>query len=478
MDDQEYTIAEVLKDNGYSTGYFGKWHNGAHHPHHPMSQGFDEFYGFTAGHWNLYFNPELEHNGQMVKTKGYIADLFTDQAMDYIRKRRDEPFFCYLAYNTPHSPFQVPDEYFDMYIDKVEEPDSALRIMNASVYGMVRNIDDNVGRLMGTLKELDLEENTIVVFLTDNGPNTWRYNEHMKGRKAWVNDGGVRVPCFIQWKNHVPDHRVVSSMTAHIDLLPTLVKMMGVEFVPEKEVHGIDLTPRIMGVDKEQERFLFTHVNQGAVVRPAPGAVRTPDWRLAFRNSDKPELTRRSDFRELENLAGSFPEITDSLMAVYQEWFKPFVDFKIPPIPVGVVDSVILPAHEGYPEGSARYFWSDNGWSNDWVTSLDSEDSNVLWHIDVRNSGLYDCQVRYASPTGSAFLFIDIAGTMLEQEVPAFIPEKDRNYSRLDRPAEAIGQTWGRVSAGKVKLEQGTNRVSLRASDPGVEVLEVVLLKQ
>ncbi|MCK4748766.1 MAG: sulfatase-like hydrolase/transferase, partial [Bacteroidales bacterium] len=358
-------------------------------------------------------------------------------------------------YNTPHSPFQVPDEYFDMYIDRVEEADTALRIMNASVYGMVRNIDDNVGRVMGTLRELGIEEHTMVVFLTDNGPNTERFNADMKGRKGWVNDGGVRVPCFIQWKGHVPDNRVVTSMTAHIDLLPTLVNMMGVAFEPQKEVHGIDLSPRIFGVDKEQDRFLFTHVNHGPEVKPAPGAVRSPVWRFTYRNPDQPELTRRSDAGEIHNLAGSLPELTDSLMSLYHEWFEPFTDHEIPPIPVGVIDSVILPAHEGFIEGSAKYHWSSSGWSNDWVTSLEGEKGTVSWPVEVRESGVYDCQVKYTSPSGTASLAVDFSGTMLEQKVPEFIPEKDRNYSRIDRPAEAIGQTWGRVSMGEIKLEQG-----------------------
>ncbi len=157
-----------------------------------------------------------------------------------------------------------------MYIDRVEETDPDLKIMNASVYGMVRNIDDNVGRLMQTLRDLELEENTIVLFMTDNGPNTVRFNGHMKGMKGWVNDGGVRVPCFIQWKGTLPEDRVVSSMTAHIDLLPTLTSLMGVEFNPQREIHGVDLVPRIMGVDREEERFVFTHVNHGQDVSQIP----------------------------------------------------------------------------------------------------------------------------------------------------------------------------------------------------------------
>jgi arylsulfatase A-like enzyme len=478
MNAEEYTMAEVLKDNGFSTGCFGKWHNGAHHPNHPLSQGFDEFFGFTAGHWNCYFDPELEHNGKMVKTEGYIADLFTDQAIDFIRRKKEGPFFCYLAYNTPHSPFQVPDAYFDMYIDKVEDHDSALRIMNASVYGMVRNIDDNVGRLMGTVRDLGLEENTIVVFLSDNGPNTVRYNGHMKGRKGWVNDGGVRVPCFIQWKGHVPGDRVVSSMTAHIDLLPTLANMMEVKFEPRNEIHGIDLTPRILGVDREEERCLFTHVNQGSEIDPLPGAIRSVDWRLVVTRPGLPELTRRSDAREQINLADSLPELSDSLFTLYQDWFGPFMNHRIPPVPVGVTDAVTLPAHEGFLEGSARYFWSDNGWSNDWVTSLNGEGARIYWPIKVQGPGRYLCSVTYASPDGNARIYAVINGTEIGCTVPPYIPVPDRNFNRIDRTGEAIGQTWAGGILGEVTLEEGPGEVALWASSQTIQVLSVTLTLQ
>jgi arylsulfatase A len=475
MDAEEYTLAEILSDHGYSTACFGKWHNGAHHPHHPLSQGFDEFLGFTAGHWNNYFDPELEHNGRMIRTEGYIADIFTDRAIDFIREKQNEPFFCYLAYNTPHSPFQVPDPYFDMYIDKVTDPDSALRIMNASVFGMVRNIDDNVGRLMNTLKELDLEENTVVVFLTDNGPNTQRFNGDMKGRKGWVNDGGVRVPCFIQWKGHLPAGKVIHSTTAHIDLLPTLTGMMGIDFEPVRELHGMDLSGRIMGMDREQDRFVFTHVNRGLEIDPLPGAVRTAGWRLVANSNGSLELTRREDKQELRNLADSLPELTDSLLGSYHSWFEPLESRKVPPIPVGVIDSVVIPAHEGFLSGSATYFWSSNGWSNDWVHDLDMQASYVYWPLNITATGEYQCYVNYACASGSASISLQLSDIKIDKELSVYVPVADRNYSRIDRSAEAIGQTWKRENLGMLQLTEGADTLVVRASSPDLELLSVVL---
>jgi len=478
MAGEEYTMAEWMHDNGYATACIGKWHNGAHHPSHPLSQGFDEFYGFTGGHINSYFNPQLEHNGRMVRDSGYIADLFTDRAIRFIRDNRQRPFFCFLAYNTPHSPFQVPDPYFDRYKDLVTESDSSLRIMNACVYGMVSNIDDNVGRLMRTLVELDLEENTLVVFMTDNGPNTWRYNGGMKGKKAWVNDGGVRVPCFLRWTGHLPEGKVVRETAAHIDLLPTLAAITGLGFQPPREIHGTDLSPLILGNGPEPERMIFTHVNHGRDVKAAPGAVRTPDWRLTFTGTDRPELTRRTDTVEKRNLLADFPAVADSLAAAYEAWFEPFLRLRIPAIPVGTCDSVILPAHEGTCTGNASYYWSENGWSNDWVTSLDGKNATVYWEVEVSERVTYDCFIRYTSPSGEGLLTIDLPGKKLQVAMPQFIPVREVNHSRIDRADEALGQSWARIHAGIIRPEPGEGRVTVSASRPDIEVLDVTLRKR
>jgi arylsulfatase A-like enzyme len=478
MDAEELTLAEILRDKGYATACFGKWHNGSHHPNHPLSQGFEEFFGFTAGHWNRYFDPELEHNGKMVRTRGYIADILTDRAMDFIREKRKKPFFCYLAYNTPHSPFQVPDRYFEMYKDRVTEGDSALRIMNASVYGMVKNLDDNVGKVMDLLRELGLDKRTIVVFLTDNGPNTERFNGHMKGRKGWVNDGGVRVPCFIRWEGHIPAGKMVSSMTAHIDLLPTLTSMMGVEFKPAREIQGVDLSEQIIGEKAGPERTLFTHVNQGVALTPLPGAVRTGKWRLVATAGGTLELTERKDAEESRNLADSLPMLADSMLNLYQEWFEPLNSRSIPPIPVGVIDSVVIPAHEGFPRGTTSYVWSSYGWANDWIHGMELEKGDVSWPLEVVTGGKYTCVIQYACSSKGTLLQLSFGPETIEKKLPSFIPLQDPDYNRIDRPGEAIGQTWNRISMGTVHLEEGALTLTASATDPALELLSVILLKK
>ena len=211
MRSEETTIAELFKANGYSTALFGKWHNGEHYPYNPNGQGFDEFVGFCAGHTGNYFDPILEHNAGTIKTKGFITDILTDKAMEWIEAKRNEKFFCYIPYNAPHTPYQVPDAYFEKYKAR------GLDVKNATLYGMVENIDDNMGRLLKKVKELGLQENTIVLFLTDNGPNTRnRYNGGMKGHKGQVDEGGVRVPLFVRWSGHIkPEPRCRWTCCSH-----------------------------------------------------------------------------------------------------------------------------------------------------------------------------------------------------------------------------------------------------------------------
>ena len=185
----EKTIAQSFRAAGYATGAFGKWHNGSQFPYHPNARGFDEYYGFTSGHWGLYFNPTLDHNGKLVQGKGYISDDLTNHAIGFIEQHRNEPFFCYLPFNTPHSPMEVPDNFFERfehYEPKMRARDPKLESipMTRAVLAMCENIDWNVGRVLAKLEELKLANDTIVIYFSDNGPNSWRWNGCMKGRKG------------------------------------------------------------------------------------------------------------------------------------------------------------------------------------------------------------------------------------------------------------------------------------------------------
>jgi arylsulfatase A-like enzyme len=237
----EQTIAELLAKAGYRTGLFGKWHLGTNVPKRPQDQGFQEVYASTGAR----FDPAIQHNGVTKKEKGFIDDLITDAAIRFMTAPGPEPFLAVVASVLPHDlrgP-QVPEPYVTPYRNV-----PGLRPGDQEVYGMMAKLDKNVGRLLGTLRQRGLDQNTIVVFVSDNGPlqNTpdlqslpeqlacrekdmgLRYNAGLRGGKATVYEGGIRVPCFVRWPARLRPNRDVPALTAHIDLLPTLLDWLNV----------------------------------------------------------------------------------------------------------------------------------------------------------------------------------------------------------------------------------------------------------
>ena len=221
LDLDERTIGDTFKAAGYATGAFGKWHNGMQWPYHPNARGFDEYYGFCSGHWGHYFSPELDHNRVLVKGKGFIIDDLTDHAIEFIEKNKSRPFFAYLPFNTPHSPMQVPDKFFEKF-DKTElkmrhrEPDKENLDHTRAALAMCENIDWNVGRVLKKLDEIGAANDTIVIYFSDNGPNGWRWNGGMKGKKGSTDEGGVRSPCMIRWPDKIKAGSVISQIAGAI----------------------------------------------------------------------------------------------------------------------------------------------------------------------------------------------------------------------------------------------------------------------
>ena len=223
MSNTETTIAEILKEADYSTGIFGKWHLGDNYPFRPSEQGFDEsiihlaggigqvgdFTNYYKGNTS-YFDPILWKNNKKNQYDGYCSDIFAENAVKFIEKNKNKPFFCYLSFNAPHTPLQVPKKYYNMYKDLDPElgfKDESLASKMSEkdkedarrIYGMVTNIDDNIGKVLNKLTELGIEEETIIIFMTDNGPQQFRYNSNMKGLKGTVYNGGTRVPFYIKY---------------------------------------------------------------------------------------------------------------------------------------------------------------------------------------------------------------------------------------------------------------------------------------
>ncbi len=463
----EVTLAEILESAGYATGCFGKWHNGAYYPYHPNGQGFRHFLGFCAGHWNNYFDTGLEHNGVPVQTKGYINDVLTDAAVKFIRENTDRPFFCYVPYNTPHSPFQVPDKYFDKY--KAKGLDDKL----ACVYGMCENLDDCLGRLLDTLEQQNLTEKTIVLFITDNGPNGSRYNGDMRGHKGSPHEGGSRVPCFISWPGHIGAGTTVPHISAHIDILPTLVDLAGIRSPNTLLLDGKSLKPLLEGrTENWPDRHLYTHwVNRGAVRTPRYRAVKKGDrWEL-YDMLDDPGETR--------DLGGEKPDLLAEFKKEYEGWYREVTGSGIKkiPIPVGYKEMpvVTLTAHECTLRGAVEYK-GGQGWANDWVTGWRDTASSISWDIDVVRPGGYRVSVLYTCPekdvgsrirlqAGSA----TVEGVVQKAHDPQAVPSPDRIPRK-----EVYEKQWAELALGTIELEKGPKPLELCAlSKPGDLVFDV-----
>src|SRR5262245_44726009 len=230
LDLDERTIADAFKAAGYVTGCFGKWHNGSQYPYHPNGRGFSEYYGFTSGHWGEYFDAPLDHNGTAVTAKGYLPDDLTDRAIAFLRQNADagKPSFCYLAYNVPHSPMQVPDQYWMRFekakLTRLGDNREDVNHTRAAL-AMCENVDDSVGRLLTALKEKKLDHATNVGFFSDNCPNGPRWNGGMKRRKGSTDEGGVRSPLLVRWPAQMKAGTVVTPIPRAIDLYPTLIDL-------------------------------------------------------------------------------------------------------------------------------------------------------------------------------------------------------------------------------------------------------------
>ncbi len=320
MSETEITIAEILKDNGYQTGIFGKWHLGDNYPYRPSDQGFDvsvvhrgggmgqpgDIMNFFAGD-SSYFNPVLFINDKPVQTQGYCSDIFTQDAISFIRKNQDEnsskPFFAYLSFNAPHTPLQLPGEYYNLYKDLEFDADSfavfdeAVDKMSSDeieaakrVYGMVTNIDDNIGKLIQSLKDEGIYDNTILIFLTDNGPQQNRYKLGLRERKSSVYGGGVRVPCLIHHPDKFKEKEVLDATIAHIDLLPSILDLCHLNKVKPKIDGKSIFTTEQDNYSALENRTLFFEWGRGFLMKYRNFAALKGNYKLVGNTDSESEI--------------------------------------------------------------------------------------------------------------------------------------------------------------------------------------------
>ena len=347
MHPDEVTLAEMLRDAGYRTGLFGKWHLGDNYPMRPQDQGFQEVLMHRGGGiaqpsdppgGSSYTDPVLFHNGKQKAFKDYCTDVFTNAALDFIATKSDKPFFAYVAYNCPHAPYQVQDQDWQPYkgIDlgpdafpKVGSPWAEKKLNQEEIgkaCGMIANIDANFGRLLARVPD-----DTIAIFMTDNGPGGVRWNAGLRNRKGTVYEGGIRVPCYVRWMGQVGEGKTIDTPAAHIDLAPTILGLVNVRPPAGMKMDGRNLVPLLLGqMTDRPDRTLFFQWHRGDV--PELGrafAVRGPRYKLVQaagvapgKYTPKEELfDLASDRFEEKDVAGDHPEIVRDLRAKYETWF-------------------------------------------------------------------------------------------------------------------------------------------------------------
>ncbi len=429
MASDETTIAEMLKENGYTTGIFGKWHLGDNHPFRPQDQGFDEvlvhggggigqpgdhpdnlYYNSIAGKEkrDSYFDPVLHHNGNAKKYEGYCSDIFTNEAIKFIKKNKKKPFFAYISYNAPHEPLLVPQDYLDMYKDTDIKPENygergkpfpemtykshpyrRSDIEAAKrVYAMVTNIDDNVGKLYSFLKATNLLENTLLIFFTDNGPQHHRYRGGLKGKKGTILEGGIRVPCFMHYKNGFPQDRVIDNTSSVMDILPTVLDLCKIEPLANNNVDGISLLPLIEGTaDNWKERTIYHQWSRGFPVKYHNIAIRKGDYKLLAYTGFDADIEDfqlyniNKDPKELNDLCDKMPELALKLKKEWDNWYNNVLkEHKVLRISIG-------------SEHENPVLLTRNDWRGPLGTGWTNEEAFGYWDVKVVNEGTYDVEL-------------------------------------------------------------------------------------
>ena len=471
----ETTIAQTFKSSGYATAAFGKWHNGSQFPYHPNARGFDEYYGFTSGHWGQYFDTEMDHNGRMTRGKGFIIDDLANHAQDWITRQKDQPFFCYLPFNTPHSPMQVPDKFYEKFAGKdvklrARDPRQEDMMMTRAALAMCENIDWNVGRVLAKLDELKLRDNTIVLYFSDNGPNSWRWNGGMKGRKGTVDEGGVRAPFLIRWPGRIRPGTRFPQIAGAIDLLPTLADMTGVPLTSKKPLDGKSLKPLLLGQRGNwPDRMIFSLGGKRI-------SVRTQRYRL---DPQGQLFDMEADPMQDRNIAAEKPEIAARLKKAVEEWGKevlPNVGEDDRPFAVGYAKTTMLPARDGVGEGGVER--SNRAPNCSYFTHWTAKDDRITWDVEVGKAGNYEAVIYYTCPAADvgstvemSFLDSRVEGKVSEANDPPLI---GKAFDRADRGSESFVKDFKPLRLGVIALKKGRGKLTLRAlAIPGKQVADV-----
>ncbi len=395
--ENEVTIGDVFTANGYATGMFGKWHLGDNYPFRPEDRGFAEVMrhggggvGQTPDYWdNAYFDGTYWHNGKPEAVTGFCTDVFFDYAKRFIKQQHDSgrPFLAYIATNAPHGPMHSPPEFSEPYQNETVEV--------ANFYGMIANIDENVGKLRRFLSDQGLSRNTIFIFTTDNGTSSGAktFNAGMRGQKGSEYDGGHRVPWFAHWPaGNLVGGRDVRPITAHVDVLPTLIDLCDLEPPPEVQFDGISIAPLLAAATPTDwpDRILVTDSQRLAdPIKWRKSAVMTSRWRLI---NGRQLFDIQSDPQQRSDIAADHPEVVMRLSRFYDDWWN-----ELAPT---FADAATI--HLGHPDHNPTTLTS-----HDWITTgstpwnqaqirraINGQQQTGYWNVNIVGEGDYEIRLR------------------------------------------------------------------------------------
>ena len=491
VDLDEEIISEVFKNNGYKTAVYGKWHNGMQAPYHPNTRGFDDFYGFCSGHWGNYFNPLLEHNGELVRGEGFIIDDFTNRGLKFIEQNQKNPFFLYLPFNTPHSPMQVPDKFWNKFENKniiqkgdtrdyIYSKDSGVdSIQNLNhtraALAMCENIDWNVGKINKKLKELGILENTIIVFLSDNGPNGNRWNAGMKGRKGSTNEGGIRSPLIIKWEGNLPKGKIVKKIGAGIDLLPTLKDLVNIRDVPKNKLDGLSLKELIYGENVNwEDRTIFSYW-RGRL------SLRNQKFRLDHKNQ---LFDMENDPNQFEDVSNIHPEIFESMKNEKIKWNQNVLS-ELPkkdkrPFIIGhpKMQNTQIPARDATPNGEIKRsnYYPNCSFMTNWIDVKDS----ITWDVEVAEDGDFEVIIYFTcaeDAIGSQFELTFGDSKVIGEIKKFYDPEEYGEFRDRSPRIESYVKDFLPLGVGRIKLKKGKGTLRLKGiKKTGKELMDVRLL--
>ncbi len=480
LDLDETTLADIFKQAGYATAAYGKWHNGMQFPYHPNGRGFDDYYGFCSGHWGNYFSPMLEHNQEIVTGNGFLIDDFTDHGIDFIEENQNRPFLLYLPFNTPHAPMQVPDSWWNEYKDKeitmTADPDQEEDIdFTRAALAMCENIDWNVGRIIGKLEELGIAENTIVLYFNDNGPNSWRWNGGMKGRKGSTDEGGVRTPLLIKWPGKIDGGKSITQITSVVDLLPTLADLAEINYEIPKPLDGISIKKLLMEDHPHwNDRIIFNQWRERV-------SVRNQKFRLDHQGA---LFDIENDREQTVDVSSTYPEVKQQLETARAGYLSDVVA-ELPSkdnrtFPLGHPGSKFtqIPARDGVAHGDIQ---RSNRWPNcSFFTNWNSLSDSITWDVEVMQTGEYQVTLYYTCKEGDegATFQLTHGGSRLQGTIETAHdpPLTGMENDRVLRP-ESYVKDFKPLNIGNIHLDQGTGLLTLKATEmPGSSVMDVRLL--